>query len=38
MLLITAEGAQPQIFPLAVTGATGPNEPAELGAPTVLTE
>src|SRR5436189_736127 len=32
-LRITADAAQPQIFPLTVTGAKGDNEPAELPAP-----
>src|SRR5207249_10146669 len=37
-LRITAEGAQPQIFPLTVWGAQGRNEPAELAAPAALTQ
>src|SRR5213593_1984066 len=36
-LRITAAGAQPQIFPLTVEGAQGPNEPAELAVPATLT-
>lgn len=32
-LRITAEGAQPQIFPLTVAGARGPNEPIQLAVP-----
>ena len=35
-LRITAEGAQPQIFPLTVWGAHGRNEPAELAAPAAV--
>ena len=37
-LLITADAAQPQIYPLTVAGAHGPNEPAELAAPAALTQ
>jgi predicted dehydrogenase len=37
-LRITAEGAQPQIFPLTVAGARGGNEPAELAVPAALTQ
>jgi predicted dehydrogenase len=37
-LRITADEAQPQIFPLAVAGAHGRNEPAELAAPGALTQ
>jgi predicted dehydrogenase len=37
-LLITADAAQPQIFPLTVTGAKGRNEPAELAVPAALTQ
>src|SRR5438876_173906 len=37
-LRITAEGAQPQIFPLTVAGARGGNEPAELAVPSALTQ
>jgi predicted dehydrogenase len=37
-LQITADGAQPQIFPLTVWGAHGQNEPAELAAPVALTQ
>src|SRR5207247_518842 len=36
-LRITAHEAQPQIFPLTVAGARGPNEPAELALPAALT-
>src|SRR3954451_11033153 len=36
-LQITAAAAQPQIFPLTVTGAKGGNEPAELAAPATST-
>jgi predicted dehydrogenase len=36
-LRITADAAQPQIYPLTVTGARGRNQPAELAAPTALT-
>src|SRR5213078_1087852 len=35
-LRITAEEAQPQIFPLTVAGAQGRNEPAELATPDAL--
>src|SRR5213080_1557086 len=35
-LRITAEGAQPQIFPLTIWGAHGRNEPAELAAPAAV--
>jgi predicted dehydrogenase len=37
-LRITADAAQPQIYPLTVTGAHGLNELAELAAPTALTQ
>jgi predicted dehydrogenase len=37
-LRITADEAQPQIFPLTVGGAHGRNEPAELAAPAALTQ
>jgi predicted dehydrogenase len=37
-LRITAEGAQPQIYPLTVAGAHGRNEPAELATPAALTQ
>ena len=37
-LRITAEEAQPQIFPLTVAGAHGRNEPAELAVPAGLTQ
>src|SRR5205823_7827449 len=37
-LRITADAAQPQIFPLTVTGPYGRNEPAELAVPAVRTE
>jgi predicted dehydrogenase len=37
-LRVTAAEAQPQIFPLAVAGAHGRNEPAELAAPAALTQ
>jgi predicted dehydrogenase len=37
-LRITAAEAQPQIFPLAVVGAHGRNDPAELAAPAALTQ
>src|SRR6184192_3940951 len=37
-LRITADAAQPQIFPLTVAGAKGPNKPAELAVPTALTQ
>src|SRR2546428_4325554 len=36
-LRITADEAQPQIFPLTVPGARGRNEPAELAVPAALT-
>src|SRR5215218_1568425 len=36
-LQITADAAQPQIFPLTVTGAHGRNEPTQLAAPAALT-
>jgi len=36
-LRITADEAQPQIFPLTVAGAQGRNEPAELAVPAALT-
>src|SRR6059058_4560398 len=35
-LRITADAAQPQIFPLTVAGARGRNEPAELAVPAAL--
>src|SRR5215211_435729 len=37
-LQITADAAQPQIYPLTVTGAHGRNEPTELAAPAALTQ
>ncbi|HEV8648028.1 MAG TPA: Gfo/Idh/MocA family oxidoreductase [Actinomycetes bacterium] len=37
-LRITADEAQPQIFPLTVAGAHGRNEPAELAAPAAWTQ
>jgi predicted dehydrogenase len=37
-LRITADAAQPQIFPLTVAGATGGNEPAELPLPAASTQ
>jgi len=37
-LRITADEAQPQIYPLAVVGAKGRTEPAELAAPAALTQ
>jgi predicted dehydrogenase len=37
-LRITADEAQPQIFPLTVAGARGRNEPAELAIPPALTQ
>jgi predicted dehydrogenase len=37
-LRITADAAQPQIYPLTIAGAHGPNEPAELAAPAALTQ
>jgi predicted dehydrogenase len=37
-LRITADAAQPQIFPLTVTGAHGRNELTELAAPAALTQ
>src|SRR5438093_3907977 len=37
-LRITADAAQPQIFPLTVAGAQGRNEPAELAVPAALTQ
>jgi predicted dehydrogenase len=37
-LRITADGAQPQIFPLTVAGAHGPNELARLAVPAALTQ
>jgi len=37
-LRITADAAQPQIFPLTVTGARGRNEPAELAVAAALTQ
>src|SRR6266540_41902 len=37
-LRITAEAAQPQIFPLIVAGARGRNEPVQLAVPAELTQ
>src|SRR5712691_8994126 len=37
-LRITADEAQPQIYPLSVAGAHGRNEPAQLAAPAALTQ
>jgi predicted dehydrogenase len=37
-LQITADAAQPQIFPLTVFGARGRNEPTELASPAALTQ
>jgi predicted dehydrogenase len=37
-LRITADAAQPQIFPLTLAGARGGNEPAELAAPAASTQ
>src|SRR5437588_1229211 len=37
-LRITADEAQPQIFPLTVAGGHGRNEPAELAVPVALTQ
>ena len=37
-LRITADEAQPQIFPLTVAGAQGRNEPTELATPAALTQ
>jgi predicted dehydrogenase len=37
-LQITADAAQPQIYPLTVAGAQGPNEPVELAVPAKLTQ
>jgi predicted dehydrogenase len=37
-LRITADAAQPQIFPLSVAGAKGRDEPAELAVPAALTK
>jgi predicted dehydrogenase len=37
-LQITADAAQPQIFPLTVAGAHGRNKPAELAVPAALTQ
>jgi predicted dehydrogenase len=37
-LRITADAAQPQIFPLTVEGARGRNEPTELAVPSALTQ
>ncbi len=37
-LRITADEAQPQIFPLTVAGARGRNEPVELAVPAALTQ
>jgi predicted dehydrogenase len=37
-LRITADAAYPEIFPLTVAGARGPNEPAELAIPAALTQ
>src|SRR5207244_11294459 len=36
-LQITADAAQPQIFPLSVAGAQGRDEPVELAVPAALT-
>jgi predicted dehydrogenase len=37
-LRITADAAQPQIYPLTVTGEHGRNEPAELAVPAAMTQ
>jgi len=37
-LRITADAALPEIFPLTLSGARGPNEPAELAIPAALTQ
>jgi predicted dehydrogenase len=37
-LTITADGAQPQIFPLTLRGARGPNQPIKLAVPAALTQ
>jgi predicted dehydrogenase len=37
-LRITAAAAYPEIYPLTVAGAHGPNQPAELAAPAALTQ
>ncbi len=37
-LRITADAAYPEIYPLTVAGAHGPNEPAELAVPAALTK
>jgi predicted dehydrogenase len=37
-LRISADAAQPQIFPLTVAGAKGQDEPAELAVPAELTQ
>jgi predicted dehydrogenase len=37
-LRITADAAYPEIYPLTVAGAQGPNEPAKLAAPAALTQ
>jgi predicted dehydrogenase len=37
-LRITADAAQPQIFPLTILGAHGPNEPTELVVPSALAQ
>ncbi len=37
-LRITADAAQPQIYPLTVEGARGPSEPVELAVPKALTQ
>jgi predicted dehydrogenase len=37
-LRISADAAQPQIYPLTVAGAQGRNEPVELAVPTALTQ
>jgi predicted dehydrogenase len=37
-LRITADAAYPEIYPLTVAGAHGPNEPAELAVPAALTQ
>jgi predicted dehydrogenase len=37
-LQVTADAAYPEIYPLTVAGAHGPNEPAELAVPAALTQ
>ena len=37
-LRITADAVQPQIFPLTILGAHGPNEPTELAVPSALAQ